>query len=354
MAGNGRSGSDETRDLRRPRATPAPDSARRCGARAAPIHARIVRVPPCDRRRRGVRDLRHDRVAVEVLERAPAHQHATPDDHAVDVRRLAARHEELPDVDVVDGVRRAQRAQIERRRRRRAGRARAARPTRRADDPRAAVPHQAEDLGGAQARMLRPRRGRAGGRAPSRTSASMSSSSAMPMSSRPSATPTPAATSRRSGATPAARRRFDEALWTTVAPLRASELDVGVAQPHAVGERAALAEHPGVGEPLELAPAGEGVAPGALQAALERVQVDPGAELRGGRADRLDELVARPLRRHDRELRAQQRVAGELAARGRGSSRCTPRWACDELARSPRALAADRAAARRGTASSPS
>ena len=56
----------------------------------------------------------------------------------------------------------------------------------------------------------------------SRTSANMSSSSARPMSSSPSATLTPDATSRRSGATPVARRRFEEQLWTTVAPVRAS------------------------------------------------------------------------------------------------------------------------------------
>ena len=215
------------------------------------------------------------------------------------------------------------------RRRRRASRARAARSTRR------------------RRRLARrpPRRGRRAGRRSSRgcsgapctrcmtwairTSANMSSSSARPMSSSPSATLTPPPTSWRIGATPAASRRFDEQLCTTVAPRAREELDVGVAQPDAVGERAAVAEHSGIGEPLELAPTGEGIAPGSLQAALERVQVDARAELVRGRDPTAShELVARPLRRHDRELRAQQRVAAELADQARAPCRGTRRWAC--------------------------
>ena len=46
----------------------------------------------------------------------------------------------------------------------------------------------------------------------------------------------------------------------------------------------------------------------------------PAPSSRGRRADRLDERVARPLRRHDRELGAQQRIAGELAHERPGSS----------------------------------
>ena len=50
-----------------------------------------------------------------------------------------------------------------------------------------------------------------------RTSASMSSSSSTAMSSEPSPTVTPLATSRRTGAIPHARRRLDEQLCATIA-----------------------------------------------------------------------------------------------------------------------------------------
>ena len=136
---------------------------------------------------------------------------------------------------------RAQRAQVEHDESpRRPG---SSRPTGRADDPRAAVPHQPEDLGGAQPRVLAPRRARAAGRGPCAPRRACRRRRRCPCRRGRARRSTPAATSRRSGATPAARRRFEERLCTTVAPVRASELDVGVAQPDAVRERAALAEH---------------------------------------------------------------------------------------------------------------
>ena len=89
------------------------------------------------------------------------------------------------------------------------------------------------------------------------------------------------------------------------------QVDVGVAQPDAMGEALRSPSTP-IQPAAQLAASGESISPGALQRALECVQVDAGPAAAAAEATAW-QAVAGPLRRHDRELGAQQRIAGELA-----------------------------------------
>ena len=78
-----------------------------------------------------------------------------------------------------------------------------------------------------------------------------------------------------------------------------------------MGDRRSLAEDAALGEVEELPAAVRRVAPRTLAAALERVHVDRKAQLGRCRPDGVEQVVGRPLRRGDRELDADQRVAGQ-------------------------------------------
>ena len=264
--------------------------------------------------------------------------------------------EELPDVDVADGERRAAGLAGRARRRspRRPGSSRpiaVAAPT----TLRAAVPHQPEGLGrraAAGARGLSvhalqdvrhaapPRACRRRRRCPCRRARARRSR--------------PRATSRRSGATPAARRRFEEALCTTVAPVRASSsMSASRSQtPWASALRSPST--PVVGQPLELAASGEGIAPGPLQAALERVQMDAGAELAAAAEPTASTSASLA---HCGAMIANWALSSGSPASSPherlGSSRCTPRRACAS-ARCGAPAPAARPAATAMNASSPS
>ena len=95
------------------------------------------------------------------------------------------------------------------------------------------------------------------------------------------------------------------------------QVDVGVAQVDAVGDRRAVAQHAPVGQPAELVACVDIIPPGQLAAALERVQVDADPKRRGRLSDGIEQLVGRPLRCRDRQLHADHLVASQAAGAAR-------------------------------------
>ena len=273
-----------------------------------------VRLAP-PRHRRGGRggDFLHERVTVDVLERALQHQGASVGDHAVDVRSLGARENEFPDIGIGHGVGRAQSLQVEHDHVAAAAWLQPPGGGGCSDDSRAAVPGEAEHVGCAQSRVLvlAPHALQHVGDAQLREHVVVVRQPHV-------VEPEGDAHARRhqlpEGSDTGRQAQVRGAVVHDRRTGGSEQVDVGVAQPHAVRERAPVAEYAGGGESLELSPIGEAIAPRALQPALEGVQMNARAELRRRRPDRLDERVARPLRRHDRELDAQPRIAGELAS----------------------------------------
>ena len=321
-------GEDRSFAQQGPRATPAPGSARRsAGAAARSGHA--PGRAPRDRRRRRQGDLVHQRLAIDVLQPALQHQDAAVDDHALDVRGLRACEEELPDVDIAHGVRRAAELAGRARRRRRAGPARADRSPSRRRRPWRLRPRRARTARRGAGAGRADRRARAAGRGATRTSANMSSSSARPMSSSPSATLTPDATSRRSGATPGCEAQVRRAVvHDGRVPVRASR-SMSASRSQTPWASALRSPSTPIAASRSSSRPPAKASPQARCSGLSSAcRWMPAAELRRCRADRFDEPVARPLRRHDRELGAQQRVAGELPDEVPDRRRGRPPLAC--------------------------
>ena len=272
----------------------------------------LCRVAPRDRRFGRAGDLVHERLAIDVLQAALQHQGASFDDHALDVRGLRARQQELPDVDLAHGERCAESSQVEHDDIAAPARLEPADRRRGADDPGASVPCEPEGLGREQSRV------------PGLSVHALQDvrephfrEHVVVVREAHVVEPEGDAHARRHEPAQRCHAGCETQVRGGVVHDRGSgagqQVDVGVAQPDAVGDGAAVAQHADRGQPLQLAASGEGISPGALQRALERVQMDAGTRRGGRRGDRLGERVAGPLRRHDRELGAQERIAGELA-----------------------------------------